>query len=253
MLSSFFTLSHSFSQQLCGEGNPVPIWQPEKQRPGRWACQEERFQPHRPTPEQEFSVTLLPASWIYKSLKFHCFFHLIKITKTHVWFRSMTSLLNFFSQTQFLKWRKNKVYSPRTWFEVQDGESRASILCGASFLWIIHCTNTRHQKGLGLTAQAPLHPRWIALSFCYLESQGERAKQVVQYCSLLATGMNYPRDGGLQDFPMGTPRNISREPVSRFSDFIRYLFLKLVSLRTMSVFIIILSLLESIPLTFHKS
>ena len=154
MLSSFFTLSHLFSQQLCGEGNPVPIWQPEKQRPGRWACQEERFQPHRPTPEHKFSVTLLPASWIYKSLKFHCCFHLIKITNTHVWFRFMTSLLNFFSQTQFLKWRKNKVYSPRPWFEVQDGESRASILCGASFLWIIHCANTRHQKGLGLTAQA---------------------------------------------------------------------------------------------------
>lgn len=120
---AFFTLSHLFSQQLCGEGSPVPIWQPEKQRPGRWACQEERSQPHRPTPEHGFSVTLLPASWIYKSLKLHCCFHLIRITKTHIWFRSMTSLLNFFSQTQFLKWRKNKVYSPRPWFEVQDGVS----------------------------------------------------------------------------------------------------------------------------------
>ena len=100
------------------------------------------------------SLCLLPASWIYKSLKFHCCFHLIRITKTHVWFRSMTSLLSFFSQTQILKRRKDKVYSPRPWFEVQDGESRASILCGASFQWIIHCANTRHQKGLGWTAQA---------------------------------------------------------------------------------------------------
>lgn len=48
-----------------------------------------------------------------------------------------------------------------------------------------------------------------------------------------------------QRFSNGHTKNIL-EPVSRFPDSIRYLFLKLVSLKTMSVFII-LSLLESIP------